>query len=363
MCYYSLTMITDLMSLLFRRNFSKRKIDFAFVIHPRYTDDIYRKYPFLKILPKVIVDFGLFYFWPTYGGTIRGLTRDGKQIFGALIIVPMISKQILQHRTRAKKKVIEAVHLAEVYGAEIVGLGALTSAVTGGGLDIVDICKPVHITSGNSLTAFTTTNDIVSRIKSEGITGPIAIIGATGSIGHAVSVLLYEELPNQIILIGKNPERTNNICTQLTDKNIIGKKIPICSTSVDDAESAEILVITTSAHDAIVSDKMIANTKIIYDVTQPKNTPEHIQKNSKLVFIDGGLIKLPEQIHFTLDVGLPRGIAYSCLSETMVLASTERFDLLSGSKLNTENIRTIGELAQKLHFNSHQIITNHGNNV
>jgi predicted amino acid dehydrogenase len=356
-------MITDLMSLLFRRNFSKRKIDFAFVIHPRYTADIYRKYPILKILPKAVVDFGLFYFWPTYGGAIRGLTRDGKQIWGALIIVPMISKQMLQHRPRAKKKVLAAVKLAEVYGAEIVGLGALTSAVTGGGLDIAEASKPVHLTSGNSLTAFTTANDVISRVQKEGITGPIAIIGATGSIGHAVTTIVYEELPNQVIIVGKNPERTHAIGSELTAKNLPNKKVPICSTNVDDAESAEVLIITTSAHDAIVSDKMIANTKVIYDVTQPKNTPEHIQNSEKIVFIDGGLIKLPEEIHFTLDVGLPKGIAYSCLSETMVLASTERFDLLSGSKLNTDNIRTIGDLAKKLNFNSHQIITNHGHNV
>ncbi|MBU3668550.1 MAG: hypothetical protein FGM57_01125 [Candidatus Taylorbacteria bacterium] len=356
-------MITDLLSNLFRRNFRKRKIDFAFLIHPRYTGDIYRKYPILKVLPEWVVNFALYYFWPTYGGTIKGLTREGKPIFGALIIVPMPSKQMLKYRARAKKRVLAAVKLAEVYGAEIVGLGALTSSVTGGGLEIMEQSKPVHLTSGNSLTAYTTANDIIERVKREGVSGPIAIIGATGSIGQAVAEMLYEELQNEIIVIGKNPERTARVAELLKEKNISGKPDPKASTNVLEVSRAEILVITTSAHDATVNREMIKNAKIIYDVTQPKNTPEDIQNDSSIVFIDGGLIKLPEQIHLTLDVGLPKGIAYSCLSETMILAASERFDLVSGSKLLTGNIRTMGELAKKFEFKSHQIITNHGHHI
>lgn len=356
-------MFTDLLSTLLGRNFRKRKIDFAFLIHPRYTGDIYRKYPFLKILPEFIVNMILFFFWPTYGGSIKGLTRDGKPIFGAFIIVPLPSRQMLKHRNRAKSRVRSAVRLAEIYGAEIVGLGALTSSVTGGGEDIREASKPVHLTSGNSLTAFTTANDVIQRVRKENITGPIAIVGATGSIGQAVAELVYEELQNKVIVVGKNPERTQKVADILIEKNIQGKEAPLASTNVQDVAGAEILIITTSAHDATVGAHMLTHAKVIYDVTQPKNTPEEIQNDSRLVFIDGGLIQLPDEIHFTLDVGLPKGIAYSCLSETMILAASERFDLLSSSKLKVHNIRTVGELAGKFNFKSHQIITNHGHHV
>ena len=99
-------MFTDLLSLIFNKNFSKRKIEFAFLVHPRTTDDIYRKYKFLKILPKKIVDIILIYFWPTYGGYIKihdHLTNINK--WGALIISPLTAKQMLANRDRAAKKV------------------------------------------------------------------------------------------------------------------------------------------------------------------------------------------------------------------------------------------------------------------
>jgi hypothetical protein len=36
-------MFTDLLSLIFNRNLSKRKIEFAFIVHPRNTYDIIKQ--------------------------------------------------------------------------------------------------------------------------------------------------------------------------------------------------------------------------------------------------------------------------------------------------------------------------------
>lgn len=119
-------MFTDLLSLIFHKNFSRRKIEFAFLVHPRHTDDIYRKYNFLKILPVRVVDIILIFFWPTYGGKIKihdHLTGTNK--WGALIISPLTAKQMLANRPSAAKKVHMATRLAQIYGAKIVGLGCM----------------------------------------------------------------------------------------------------------------------------------------------------------------------------------------------------------------------------------------------
>ncbi len=349
-------MFTDLFSKILNRNLSKRKIDFAFLIHPRYTADIFKKYKFLKLFPNFIIEFILLYFWPTYGGTIKGLSRDGKNIWGALIIVPLTSKQMLSKRDLAKKKVASAVNLAKIYGAEIVGLGALTSAVTGGGEDIKHLVHPVHLTSGNSLTAYTTYDDVRAIIEKQGIAGPIAIVGVTGSIGRAVAVLLSESVENELIIIGKNEERTHAIKDQILNSDTATKtKKIVSSTNIKDIQSAEIIIVTTSATGAVITDELVSSAKVIYDVTQPKNTPDHIQKSNTLTFIDGGLIKLPEYITITLDIGLPKGISFSCLSETMLISASERHDLVSKSLLETSNIRKIGEIAKKHNFVSHLI--------
>jgi len=87
-------MFTDLLSLIFNKNLSKRKIEFAFIVHPRGTDDIFRKYKFLKIFPKKIVNGILMIFWPTYGGSIK-INEGDKIRWGAIIINPLTGKQIL----------------------------------------------------------------------------------------------------------------------------------------------------------------------------------------------------------------------------------------------------------------------------
>lgn len=357
-------MIIDLISKIFNRNLSKRKIDFAFLIHPRYTADIFKKYRLLKFFPNFIIEFFLLNFWPTYGGTIIGLERNGKKIYGGLIIVPFTSKQMLSKRAAAKRKVVSAVKLAKIYGAEIVGLGALTSTVSGGGTEILDSVHPVHLTSGNSLTAYTTYSDVREYVEKNEITGPIAVVGATGSIGKAVSSLLNDSLPNELIIVGKNEERTNNIGQELENSKERKSLKLVSSTTISDIKKSEVIVVTTSATGAVINEDLISNAKLIYDVTQPKNTPKHIQQSEKVTFIDGGLIKLPPNIKITLDIGLPKGIAFSCLSETMLISASERYDLLSKSSLMNTNIKKIGELAKKYDFVSHLIYgSNTTNNI
>lgn len=345
-------MFTDLLSLIFNKNLSKRKIGFAFLVHPRNTDDIYRKYKFLKILPKKVVDFILLYFWPTYGGRIKihdHLTNTTK--WGALIISPMTAKQMLHDRPRAAKKVHLATKLAQIYGAKIVGLGALTSVVTDGGDYVKERISDIHLTSGNSLTSYVSAGDTIDLIKKHNITGPIAIIGATGSIGKAIAKILASSISNKLILVGKNPERTQMIKDSISTENFrLDKDSIIASTDISSIKEAEFLVVTTSATGAVMSEDLISKTKIIYDLTQPKNTPKNIQENKNIIFVDGGLIKLPHNIDIGLDISLPKGVAFACLSETMVLAISEKYHLVSRGDLHIPHVQEIGDIATKANF-------------
>jgi fatty aldehyde-generating acyl-ACP reductase len=348
-------MFTDLLSLTFNKNFSKRNISFAFLVHPRDTSDIYRKYKFLKILPKKIVDFILIYFWPTYGGRIK-ISGKGQMDtkWGALIISPLTAKQMLADRDSAAKKVHRATKLAQIYGAKVVGLGALTSVVTDGGDYLQDRMKNIHLTSGNSLTSYISATDTIELIKKHKIQGPVAIIGATGSIGKAISKILAASIPNKLILVGKNPERTEQIKDKIILENIrLDINSVVASTNISSIAEAELLVVTTSATGAVMSEDLIGNTKIIYDLTQPKNTPKHIQEKKDILYVDGGLIRLPENIDIGLDISLPKGIAFACLSETMVLAISEKYNLVSKGDLYIPHVQEIGALATEANFISH----------
>lgn len=342
-------MITDLLSLIFNRNLSKRKIEFAFIVHPRNTYDIFRKYKFLKIFPKFIVDILLLIMWPTYGGSIK-IDQGEKGIkWGALIISPLTGKQMLRFRKLAAYRVYLSSKLANIYGAKIIGLGALTSVVTEGGVYVSDRLKGLHFTSGNGLTAATTANDILRMIIDKNITGPISIIGATGSIGKGITKVLDEGCKNDLILIGKNKERTMDLNHELSRENII------CTTDMEENNRAEIVIVTTSANGAIIDHHLLKNTKIIYDITQPKNTPDHIITGDTILYIDGGLISLPENIRISMDISLPKGLAFSCLSETLLIAISEKYNLKSEKDLKLENIYELSNLAKINNFNSYLI--------
>lgn len=356
-------MLNDFLTLFFGLNVKKRNIDFAFLVHPRYTGDIYRKYPILKMLSEALVEFLLLHFFPIYGGGIYNVQDiDGKKIKGALIICPLTSKQMLTKREYAKKKVAQAVKLAEKYGAQVIGLGALNSSVTNGGEDIVSQFPNITLTSGNSLTTFITGDDVIKLIKNNNFTGSIAVIGATGSIGAGVSEMLATNLSNPIICVGKTPHKVEELVNELQSKAGVLSTNITGSVSTDVYKEAEVIVVSTSAHNAVLHNHLLGpNLKAIYDVTQPKNTPEDVQNRTDILYVDGGLIKLPEEVKITLDIGLPKGIAYSCLSETIILCAEKMKAKKSGSKLSQEFIAEIGAKAKQRNFSSHLIYQSHGN--
>ena len=138
---------------------------------------------------------------------------------------------------------------------------------------------------------------------------------------------------------------------ELTRKNIV------CSTNIEENNRAEIVIVTTSANGAILDTNLLKNAKVIYDITQPKNTPDHIMQGTDITYIDGGLIKLPENVKISMDISLPKGVAFSCLSETILLAISGKYYLKSEKDLKVENIKELSALAIEHNFNSY-LITN-----
>ncbi len=341
-------MFTDLLSLIFNKNLSKRKIEYAFMLHPRGTDDIFRRYKFLKIFPNFVVNAILMVFWPTYGGYIKVIEGD-KTRWGGIIISPLTGKQMLRHRRLASHRVKLAAKLAKIYGAEIIGLGALTSVVTDGGKEVADKLPEVNLTTGNGLTVSTTVNDVLKLITEKNITGPISIIGATGNIGKGIIKMLDQSCDNDLILIGKNKERTHQLKETLMRENIT------CSTDINDNNKAEVVIVTTSANGALLDYHLLENAKIIYDITQPKNTPDHVVMDKKILYIDGGLIKLPENVKIGMDIGLPKGLAFSCFSETVLIAISKKYHLKSEKELQVSRAKELSELAKEYNFTSYLI--------
>ena len=100
--------------------FSQKDYSFAFLVHPRNTADIYKKYPFFKYFPDKFTDWAFRHFWPVVVSEIEGVksVKSGKNIRGFILTVPLTAKQMLEDRDFAVKRIIDTIKLAEKLGAK-----------------------------------------------------------------------------------------------------------------------------------------------------------------------------------------------------------------------------------------------------
>ena len=77
--------------------------------------------------------------WPVTVAEVKGLKslNNGEIIPGYIISVPLTPRQMMKNRHLVKKRILQAVKLAEKKGATIVGLGGLTASLTAEGTYIV----------------------------------------------------------------------------------------------------------------------------------------------------------------------------------------------------------------------------------
>ena len=195
------------------RTLTKEHSRFAFVVHLLATSDLRRfdstLEPFsdeqLTGLRSRIAEFVKPF--PLDELAIEG--TDSGVADGELIVLPHLPSELLAlSGNDAVALVQSAVDLASERGAKVVGLGGFSSIVADGGLALR---RPpeVTITSGNSLTTWTAIRSVEAACAKHGFAladCTVAVVGASGAIGHALSLLCTERAA-QLILIG-NPLAT-----------------------------------------------------------------------------------------------------------------------------------------------------------
>jgi hypothetical protein len=88
---------------------------------------------------------------------------------------------------------------------------------------------------------------------------------------------------------------------------------------------------------------------VITDVARPLDLPaSEVAKRPDVLVIESGEIQLPgDNIHMK-NIGLPKGVAYACLAETIVLALEGRFENFTvGRAIEWEKVREIYQLGLK----------------
>lgn len=328
---------------------------FAFIIHPIEIQDVYRKYNFLKILPKDLTEKLVSKVPPSITSKITNVKgSESSRAEGWFIGIPLTSKMMMKMPEKyVLKKIIEAGRIAENLGAKILGLGAYTSVVGDGGITIANNLN-IAVTTGNTYTvaaAFDATKEACRLLDRKLNESEVAIVGATGSIGKVCAELACRE-GKKIILIARNMEKLLEIKWDFHKK--YGKNLDIeCCTRVDEGLlNADVVITVTSSIEDIIKPEYIKSGAVVCDIARPRDVSRLVQEKRKdVLVIEGGVIEVPKGVNFNFNFGFPEGLSYACMAETMILALEGKYENFSlGREIEIEKVDEINRLAKKHGF-------------
>jgi predicted amino acid dehydrogenase len=342
-------------------------------------------------------------FDPFVIGDAHIVSKTGRAAYGEFIIVPRTAGELAQMPYYdAISEIKSAAQTAKERGAKIIGLGAYTSVVTRGGLYLKDDGLPA-LTTGNSYTAIAAKQSIEAALEMTGrdlSTSCAAVVGATGSIGRAISILLSHDV-ERLILVG-NPTRPTeskrrlvqvsvDILRSIGEMRSQGKTAPkrtlagatydLLSSECQDwdgldwigfamemeqylyvipsaydvhqpLQEADVVVMATNVTGDLAHTEDIKERTVVCDISRPPNVSQAMRMNRPDIFvIDGGVVSLPDASRLSFNLDIDPGFAYACMAETMILALEHRFEDTSlGIDLDMNNVAEMGRLAERHGF-------------
>ena len=299
---------------------NKRK-KFAFLIHPRVNcrTDFAPYFAPLGLVPSRGYEllFKTIGVKPLNFGTVRAMDRPHEEM-GWLTLVPYSGRQMLELPiSKVQKKIAQACDAAQEWGAEIIGLGAFTAPMTRGGKRLTD--RSAGITNGNAFTAAKTWEALRQLLHDIPAGGTVALVGATGSVGSCLAKLLVKHRPDSnVLLVARRIRPLEQLKEELSD---ISPNTAITVTnSMEYLKTSDAICLMTSATENLLKPDYLKHGAVILDDTQPRNTdPSLLEQRPDIRIYDGGIVALPG-FSFPATIGLPIGLGYACLAETMLLA-------------------------------------------
>jgi len=322
------------------------------MIHPLDTSYVTKKFPIARHLPRRLLESILPYFPPIKTSHITGISSPYGKTEGWFIACVLTSKQMVTLPEEfVLERIIRAGRLAEKLGAEILGLGAMTSVVGDAGITVARNLN-IAVTTGNSYTVATAieaTKKAAAMMDIDLSNAEVAILGATGSIGAVCAKILARDC-RDLTLIARNKEKLFDLAEDI--KASIGVKPRITSNSREVLREADIIISVTSAVDTVIEPNDLKPGAVVCDVARPRDVSRKVMEvRDDVLVIDGGVVEVPGNVDFNFNFGYPPGLAYACMAETMILAlegKIENFTL--GRELTVEQVDTINRLAVKHGF-------------
>jgi len=330
---------------------------FGFIFHPLdiglFADGF--SDPGIKKKRPALIEQVMTWFPPFKRATITGIkSLTGREIEGDMILVTLLPEQILTLESDfVLKRIVEAGKIAEELGGKIVGLGAYASQVGRKGIAIEKNLN-IPVTTGSAYTIAVAIKASLEAMNLVGAKIPesnISIIGATGCIGSICAKILATYKPKKIVLVARNKNKLNRLHKEIKVVNpnlLVDSELNIYNS----IKEADLIITATSTPIALIDMRIVKPGAVICDVSRPRNVSmEAASKREDVLVIEGGIVKPPGNVDFHFSFGLPPGLAYACIAETMLLALEERYESYSiGGDVSLEKVQEIEQLSLKHGF-------------
>jgi len=337
---------------------------FAFVIHPlsqEYFKVLKPVEMLSRVSPPLLMDSlekVMAYAPPFVYSKVEGIrSPTGVEAEGWLISVGGTPREIMAHSPEfTYRRLLAAAAMARRLGAQIMGLGAFTKVVGDAGVTVARRA-PLPITTGNSYSAsgaLWAAHDALLRM------GLLArprgkaraqfkamVVGATGSIGAACARLLVRAA-EEVTLVSPETAKLLALKASILQQTPDARVVLSANADAHIADMDMIVTATSGAGKKVLDIMKVKPGCVITDVARPLDLPPgEVAKRPDVLVIESGEIRLPGEVRMK-NIGLPPGVVYACLAETIVLALEGRFETFTvGRQIEWEKVREIYQLGLK----------------
>ena len=281
-----------------------------------------------------------------------------KGIKGYIIGLKFTAKQIIGlPQDKIRQDILDAaLFIQDELDVNLIQLGALITSVTSGGKWLVDQGKySGFVNHGDSYTAAVTCKVVekaLDQFKEKAPDLILAVVGAHGIIGEAVSKILVPKF-NHSILIGRREEPLKKL-----EAKVEGS---FETTTLLKTKEADIVVTATSHPTALLTSNHLKENAIIVDVSLPPNLSFDVcHERPDICRIDGGYVDSPIDCPIPIP-GMPVGKNYACIAEIIMQAMENEHKSHVGS-IDINFLKMTEKWAEKYGFTLNEL-TNFGNKI
>ena len=326
---------------------------FGFLVHPLSFDDVLRYEPKAAGKGRPLIKKILEWMPPYKVSHVTGVRSiTGEEIEGYFIAVPLLPEQFLDlPRNEVMTRVIRGANIAAELGCGIVGLGGFTAVIGDGGPTVAENC-PIAVTTGNTYTIAAAIQSLFRGAEEMEIDVPSAsavVIGATGSIGSACAQILGNKVA-RVTLAARNATRLAKLAHAMQPH--VSAKVGWTVDIPDALHHADLVLTATASTSSVVEPEDLKTGAVVCEVSLPHDVSRRVATERDDVLVtEGGNIRVPGEVNFNFDFGLPPNTSLACMAETMILTLENRCVNYSlGRGVNLDKVLEIQQLAQKHGF-------------